>query len=200
MNYIKYKLWHVFYLLIRNIIKSIMLILTITFFFLAGSFEDTKESDFIINEYVDGGTHLYIRKYKSDNKYDYELLIKDEPIKLVNGYYNHNDYNDWNVAFWFLFSLTLIWTIIGFFINDDEDWEWGENMKLAITRMTSCELENDKYYYIAFGRLLAKSDNQYIGSNILYNTGVKKYTDILTCPKFETNTQKRENKLKDLGL
>lgn len=188
-----------FHLIKDNPVKMLVVLSTIICFNLAGSFEPYEAQSHIINKFQDGDKIVYVTKFKSDSDFKYETLIRTEEIEIdENGYYHYMKYNDLNILFYVLYGIGILWIIIGIFIEDD-NFEFKSNWREALLSLVNVELENDKYYYMALGRLVGKSDKS-LTWNALSNFGVKSLRDIYLCPKYELKHTRRNNILSKLGI
>lgn len=82
--------------------------------------------------------------------------------------------------------------------DDTSGWEIEYCLKETLPLLITCELEDEKYYYMALGRLIKVTDKSHFADNLLYHLGIRNFTDILNCPKFKTKRQKRSDKLDQL--
>lgn len=175
------------------------MIVTIISYNFAGTYEDLQLKSHVIHQFTDDGKNVYVTRSISDSKFKYQVLSKNDEIKIdENGYYHYTEYNDINVIFWFLFGIGLLWSIIGIFIEDD-NWEFSENWRKSIRCLVSVDLENDIYYYTALCRLLGKSDKS-LTYNVLSKFNINEVRDIYLCPKFQTKRVKRNNILSKIGI
>jgi hypothetical protein len=116
-------------------------------------------------------------------------------IPLKNNTYNYTETQDGYYGFQALGWISVIVLVIGFFVglSDEElSWEFDECLEKSLSFLISCNIEDDKFYYMALGRLLRKSDKQLGGyHSITRELNIRSFSDILNCPKFKTRSQKR---------
>lgn len=197
---LKYFLNFFRYLIFRNPIKILFLLSAIITFNYAGSFKNGLSKIEVVTETQKGPDWIYVVVEKG-NSSGYDLLVSNKKEKLVDGFLTEVQYNDLNILFWILFTLSTIFTLVSTFIgivNDDEDISWDIDgcRKSAARSLIYCELENDTYYYMALGRLIEKSSNQLQPHRISCDS----LEYIKQCPKFSTKTQKRNNLLHSIGI
>jgi hypothetical protein len=201
---IRYSLSVIWQLIITNPIKVTALTIAIVSFNYAGSFHNGTYKEPVVSEIKDGSTWIYLTR-NSANSSGYEVMTSATKEKLVDGSLVLDDYNDINVVFWIFFVIsTLIFsitTIIGW-INDDDDISWDLDGCLAnsLNNIIYCELEDGVYYYMAFGRLIGKSNTQINPRRVSDHFNTYSLSDLRKCPRFSTKTQNRNNLLDKLGI
>jgi hypothetical protein len=176
----------------RNILKTIWIALAIIgFHFSQGYSEDvikTKTAEHVIKT---GKNYTYFFE-EGDNRYS--TMIFDGPLK--NNTYVYKDTQGeyiWLQALgWVSLIILLICFIVGI-SDDDAAWEFDECLEKSLSFLIDCEVEDDKFYYMALGRLIKKSDRQLNDyyNNIAHELNIHSFSDILNCPKFKTKSQKR---------
>ncbi len=205
MSYIKLFFNFIKYLIIKNPIKLSLVIISIITFNYAGTFKGGYDYYDVVSEGTHGNIHIYVVQTKSTD-IGYEIITSDKKENIKNGQIAVWNYNDLNVLFYVLFSISLIIVIIATIIgisNDDDDvsWETENCYQRAITTLIYCELENDTYHYMIMGRLIQKrSDQIRFTSNFAGEFRIYNISDIYRLPKFSTKTQKRNNILNKLGI
>ena len=100
----------------------------------------------------------------------------------------------WRILAWVASIIVAICTILGWGGDDTSGWEIEYCLKETLPLLITCELEDGKYYYMALGRLIKVTDSPKT-YDILYHLDIRKFTDILNCPKFKTKRQNRSEKL-----
>lgn len=204
-NYLKFFLIFLYTLIKDNIVKSICLAISITIFQFAGTFSDGEYIKDVVQEIEVNGDYLYVsEKITNDDNITYELNDFKEPQKVENGKLIYYEYSQINVLMWALFAFSTfivgLMTILGWSGEDDSGWHSNESYKNAISKIIYCVEENGIFYYMSFGRLLSKRDNQLSRYDICRSLGIRSLSDIRFCPKFQTKTQKRENLLTKIGI
>jgi hypothetical protein len=201
---IRYFLGVTWQLIITNPIKILALIIAIISYNYAGSFKSGTYKEPIAKEFNDGGIWVYISR-SNNNSTGYEVMTSQSKQKLVDNCLILEDYDYRNVLLWALFGVTslvfVISTIIGL-VNDDNDlgWDLDSCQEKSINNLIYCELEGDTFYYMAFGRLIGKSNTQINPRRVAYHFDTYSLSDLRKCPKFSTKTKKRNNLLDKLGI
>jgi hypothetical protein len=176
----------------NNIIKTIFLVLAIIGFHFSQRYTEdihsTKTADFVIK----AGTN-YTYFFAKTNDGDYSSMTTKNPLK--NNTYSYTETQDDYYFFQTLGWICVIILVIGFFIglsDGDISWDFDECLEKSLSFLISCNIEDDKFYYMALGRLLRKSDKQLGGyHSITRELNIRNFSDILNCPKFKTRSQKR---------
>ena len=176
-----------------NIIKTIFVALAITGFYCSRGYTDvihsTKTADFVVKNDTD-----YIYFFAKSNDGDYSSMTTKTPLK--NNTYSYTEKQDGYYGFQILGWVSIIILVIGFFVglgDEEVSWEFDECLEKSLSFLIICEIEDDKFYYMALGRLLKKSDrqlNDYYNS-IAHELNIHSFSDILNCPKFKSRSQKR---------
>lgn len=199
INYIKFSLLFIYELVINNPVKIIALVSAIVSINLT-NFPDTKESTKIEKEIkVDSG-YVYLHQEIINNQIDYksEYFTTKQNIDK-NGYMHSTSYSGFNVFFWILFVVSCLFLIIPLFMNDsDVEWELSEAMQFALGTLTTCELENNKYTFTCFGRLMGVHDRQISRTRICDHFNIYSIFDIFPLPKYKTKSQKRNSLIDDI--
>ena len=181
-----------------NIIKTIFVILSITGFYFSQRYTEdihsTKTADFVVKNGTDY-TYFFVK----NNDGDYSSMTTKTPLK--NNTYSYTETQDVFYLCQALGWISAIILVIGFFVglSDEElSWEFDECFEKSLSFLIICEIEDDKFYYMALGRLLRKSDRQLNGGyhSITRELNIRSFSDILNCPKFMTRS-KRRGKLLD---
>jgi len=178
----------------RNIGKTIWVSLAIIgFHFSQNYLEDihsTKTADFVIKSGTD-----YVYFFSKSQDGDYSSMTTKTPLK--NNTYSYTEtqgpYIFFQILAWGSVVILVICFIVGISGDDTAAWEFDECFEESLSFLISCEIEGDKFYYMALGRLLLKSDRQLNSSyhNITRELSIHSFNDILNCPKFKTRSQKR---------
>lgn len=206
----KFTLLFLFNTIIINPAKIIFIALIMISYHYAGSFAPDKIEKTIIDSLTIGKQstydkrYLYFYSYIHDNTMKIESLQYDKPQKIVDGKISYLEYNGFNALFWILFGLSsvilLVLLIAGLTDGDDASWEFDRVWSRAFSLMITCELEDGRYHYMAFGRLLDVRDSQ-LDRNYRYHTfNISGFADLRMCPKFKTKSGKRDNLLTKLGI
>ena len=178
----------------RNIGKTIWVSLAIIgFHFSQNYLEDissTKTADFVIKSGTD-----YVYFFSKSQDGDYSSMTTKTPLK--NNTYSYTEtqgsYIFFQILAWGSVVILVICFIVGISGDDTAAWEFDECFEESLSFLISCEIEGDKFYYMALGRLLLKSDRQLNSNyhNITRELSIRSFNDILNCPKFKTRSQKR---------
>lgn len=78
--------------------------------------------------------------------------------------------------------------------SDEGHWDFQDVFENCMKYYIRCEIEDNVYVYTIFGRLIEKSSYQTKRFNI-YNL-----KDITILPKYTLRSDKRNNKLNQLGI
>jgi hypothetical protein len=197
----KYYLLYIKYLIkfvVENKYKFIFMIITFLIGIKLDSFEDVIQTSTIISSFEYDSRYIYVI-IEEDKK---ELIDFSEPQEIKNNTISYKKRNEFNDFFLFLFILSLIvWAFI-IIIGYDDETIW--NRKAVYSRVIeSCIYiteENGNFYYMIFDRLVSIEKGNI---NIGYNNNVnklKKISDILALPVYETKVKKRENIFTILGI
>lgn len=178
----------------QNIGKTIWVSLAIIGFNLSQNYlEDvhsTNTADFVVKN---GNDYVYFFSKSQDG--DYSIMTTKTPLK--NNTYSYTEtqgmYIFLQILAWGSVVILAICFIVGISGDDSATWEFDECFEESLSFLISCEIEGDKFYYMALGRLLLKSDRQLNSShhNITRELSIRSFNDILNCPKFKTRSQKR---------
>jgi len=186
----------------KNIFKVILTITAITCFYISH----------IPSIYNDGATTSTLLKSFKYNKTDYYIIeqndnlsIKefDKPVTVSGNKITYAELNDsyilLTMAFYAIIFMLITITIKGI-VDDDDDvsWELRDCLMRSMSMFITCEIEDGKYYYMAFGRLINISDrlvDKSYHSNICYSFGIVYPLDFFNYPKFKTKRENRNFKL-----
>ena len=187
------------FILLYNIItgnpgKTIWIVLAIIgFHFSQNYLEDvhsTNTADYVIK---DGGDYIYF--FEKSEKGNYSSFTTKTPLK--NNTYSYTEtqgmYIFLQILAWGSVVILIICFIVGISGDDSAAWELDECFEGSLKFLIICEVEDDKFYYMALGRLLRKSDRQLNDGyhSITRELNIHSFNDILNCPKFKTRSQKR---------
>jgi len=176
-----------------NIIKTIFVALAITGFYCSQGYTDvvysTKTADFVVKNGTD-----YTYFFAKTNDGDYSTMTTKTPLK--NNTYSYTETQDPYIFFQILAWGSVVILVISFFIglgDEDVSWEFDDCLEKSLSFLIICEIEDDKFYYMALGRLLRKSDRQLndYRNSMACELNIRNISDILNCPKFKTRSQKR---------
>ena len=178
-----------------------MIVLSIITFNYAGTFEDTKYESYVVKELVVedfpvdcpscdlSNTYLYITLSISNDEIKYDVIKRKEPESLKDGKIIWYEYSGYNIFFWVLFSICIITLVLMTFSEEiDARWKFRDPYRDALKMMIHTEYKDGIYYYISFGRLLGKRDQQIIRDNILYDFSISRLSDIMFHPPFKKQT------------
>lgn len=147
---------------------------------------------------VDGSN--YFKVHTSNNGATYTLShdsIKPESYTLY-------DYNGIFYATIIIGGISMGLFIIGlgmsiFSEDRDASWEFGECFSKSMNSFVVCDLEDGKFHYSIFGRLIAITERQ-VTNSVSYQYGLDSIEKILKLPKYKTRTKNRDEKLDKLGV
>ena len=176
----------------QNILKTILILLSITGFYFSKFYsQDVIEKKTSTHVLKTGKNYTYFFE-EGDNHYS--TMVFDGPLK--NNTYVYKDtqgeYICLQVLGWASIFILVVCFIVGI-SDDDSAWEFDECLEKSLSFLIDCEIEDDKFYYMALGRLIKKSDRQLNDyyNNIAHELNIHSFSDILNCPKFKTRSQKR---------
>jgi hypothetical protein len=201
ISYLLRLIWQV---VITNPIKISTLTAAIICYNYAGSFKNSTYKEPVVFEYDDNSTWIYLIRSQS-NSSGYDIMKFASKQKLTDGCLVLEDYNDFNILFWVLFSLLVLYFLINVimgWVTDDDDISWdlyGCQSK-SINDIIYCDTENGKFYYMALGRLVGESGVQINPQRVSEHFNVHSLSDLRKCPKFCTKKQNRNNLLNKLGI
>ena len=201
MSYLKLIFNFIKYLIIKNPLKILFLVASITVFNFAGTLPGSMDYVDLVSETKDGNTYVYVVKERH-NESGYGIISTNEKQVIKNNQLGVWNYHDGNVVLWVSFAILSIIVIICTFIpEDDINWDIEECYQRGITTLIYCELEGDTYYYMIMGRLIEKRKDQIrYTTNLAREMRIFNMSDIFRLPRFSTKTQKRNNILNKLGI
>ena len=187
-------------LIVNNCRKLIFITIGIFCLYLTTYFEEDVETTKIVTtQFTANGKYVYV--YEGNNNYNFVQFDKVQKIK--NGIITYKEGNDLYTLFMVIFIIVFVVTIILFFMgNDDSDigWEFDDCWETAFSTLISCEIQDNRYYYIIFDRLITIEDRQINSRNISNYLSIDSFKQILNLPKFETRVGKRDSLLTKLGI
>lgn len=202
MGYLKFSILFLFNLIKHNPTKVIYIIIAIVSFYFAGTIPDARFEEKIDGSIIVNNQYLYIKEYVSDNTIKYEIIQSDKPLVIKDSKYIHYDYSGFNIALWVTFGISLglmiLCTIVGWAGDEDASWNIKGSWRESFICLIYCELENDKYHYMALDRLIIIQDRRL--SSCQVEQLISGFKDLRLCPKYKTKTQKREDNLSKLGI
>lgn len=183
----------------ENPVKLITLLLSIVLLSVSYNTQELEVTNNKLVFHKKDGTN-YFKVYTKDNGLSYDLKYDSKVPKSYNSY-THRDMCFVTLVFGII---SLIFFIIAFlvamFSNDKESsWALDRCFSDFIECFIICELEESKYHYTIFGRLIDITDKQ-ITSSITYKYDIDEYSKILKLPKFKTTSKSRNDKLNKLGI
>jgi len=170
MNIIKFCLLYLYKLIILNPWKLAFMILSWITWTFAGTMPDNKKTISVADSlHIDGNyQYIYRNIKKNQSNIDYDIISSPTPLKVVNSKIELSEYNEINSILWaaFLISIIVLFILLVLSKNDDDcSWELDDCFDWALSWFVKCDIQNDEYYYHAFGKLLSKRD-------ILTNDGI----------------------------
>jgi hypothetical protein len=187
----------------NNKVKMVMLLLTILFYNLFGSFPKQEKTINVISEVVipqlDKPYH-YLYLVNKDGKNKISSFGFTEPQEVINGFLTFEKYNELNIVSLILFFSLLIVLLIIPFIDSGSEWNFDDTWRDILKETVVCEYQDGVYYYTSFNRLLFKSDNLISKWQLNNYVNIKSLNDILSMPEFSSKKDRREKMLKNLGL
>lgn len=178
-----------FSLLLFNIIKSnifkvCLIVAIIISYNYAGTFPDNTVDYKVTKDFKIGKTYLYVVEDIENNEIDYNIKQYDRPVKVVDGYIKENEYSGLNILFWAIFIIcSIILLFMTFTSDDDANWDLSYCYRESLKSLIYTELKDGYYIYLSCGRFLGKRDFKINRSNVLYEFGIDRLSDILYCPK-----------------
>ncbi len=147
---------------------------------------------------VDGSN--YFKVHTSDDGRTYVLThdsVKPDSYKMYS-------YSALFIATSIIGGISLAVFIIGLFMsifsNDNETkWNFDDCFLNSINSLIHCDIEDGKFHYTIYNRLIGITDKQLTGS-ISYKYNLYSLDNILVLPKFKTRSKSRDEKLDKLGV
>lgn len=177
----------IYYLIVNNPNKSIIIFISIILLSISGRFNDQERKYNVVAYFNIGGDHVYIHK-KQEN---YLILKTDKVEKVTNGVLKRMEYSDLN---WFGFILSFIFILLSIVGSFTDDWDLLVCRGQAFSKFIYCEEEDGKYYYFALDRLISVKNNlidqKY--TIIANDIGINSFSKLKRCPIYSTKKQKRE--------
>lgn len=212
MNKVNFNFKLLMKLVVKNPVKVITILVSILSYYYAGSFSPEVHTATVIGvptvlKQNTKNTYIYISESISGSSITHSVLEFNDPIKIVNNTIEYTEYNGFNVFFWVIFGISLLIIISSLAIgmsDDDVSWEFDSCIEHTISRFIRCEIENEKYYYTIFNRLISVRDSltngRYRNDPLCKDFGIYRLSDLKSYPYFETKQNKRNNKLNKLGI
>lgn len=169
----------------------IWLIINISVFIIGLNISPNVKSFNIKKEVKIENKYLYIYEKAIESKIDYDIISSDVELEIKDGIYKKSKMSDIKVA---LVSLSIVSAFILFLHIIMEGLEIDNANYEALSSLISCEIENEKFYYISCGRLIGIR-NEIINQKycqISREFGINNFEKIRRCPVFKTKQQKRE--------
>ena len=185
----------------NNLAMFILLVISVVLWFFAGTIPDWSNERKLISHSEAGGTHFYITEKIQANRVEFELLYFNKPQPVKGDILITTEYHGGNIALWFFFGLSVLCFILGCWMTSaDGEWKLEEAREGALLSVITCHLEDGKFLYLCNGKLLGSRDEQIRRENIMKEFRVRRWRDLGTLPEFQTKEQKRNSKLKRLGV
>jgi hypothetical protein len=191
MKAILFPFVYLFELIRINIVKTILIIVTSIFFAYAGTIPDQTHERVILKEMQIGGEWVYL--YESDGIEAYSQPERETLVGKDKNIFRWKEYAGSNAALWAGFIILSIVTIVTMCV-DEGHWDFDEVFDETAKNFIKCEIEDDVYVYTIFGRLLAKERYQTRRFSI-YNI-----KDITMLPKYKLRSERRNEKLNEIGV
>lgn len=192
MKIITFPFVYLFELIRENIFKTIFITLTCIFFSYAGSIPDQPHERTILKEMQMNGEWVYLYK-TSDGIEAYSQIEREKLVGKDKNIVKWKEYAGGNAVLWLGFIVFSIITIVMMCSNEGR-WDFSDVFENTIKYYIICEIEDNVYVYTIFGRLIEKSSYQTTRFNIC------KLRDITILPKYTLRSDKRNDKLSQLGI
>ena len=190
-------IWNIF---VDNIGKLSLIIIMSSFMLVAKQFKPVKVPSVVFSQTKSNtGKYLYIEQYNSENDIKFKLHVFDKPAKIKNGVFFIEETHPAKFILIF-FSVIILIVLLCISLFSDSEWEFSDGIEDSMKSLVYCEIEDSKYYYMALGRLLIRSDHIIKPYNITYEIGLRSIFDIYRCPKFKTKSANRDGLLDKLGI
>jgi hypothetical protein len=187
-------------LITNNLKKLIFIIFGLACLYLSNVFDkDEVITEKVINQFSVDNKYVYV--YVNNNGYHFKEFNKKMIIK--NGILTYKETDSLYSLFMAGFIIVSLLTVFMFFmgLNDHEiGWEFEDCWETAFGTLISCEIQDSKYHYIIFDRLVSIEDRQVNSRNISSYFYLTSFKQILNLPKFETTSGRRDSLLKKLGI
>lgn len=194
---------YMFYFIKHNIIKTIACILIVVTAPYLNSLKDNINEDRINYQYQKDGKYFFVIEQIANNKITYDVKNFDKKPKIENGKLIHNSYNELNILIWFVFLVLCFFPIVGIFTSDDQlNFDFEKVFQATVSHYITCELEEGIYYYFYGERFLGKFDRPLHGEYRYIARVFRIYnmTTLKSFPIWKTKTQKRLDKLEEIGV
>jgi len=191
MKAILFPFVYLFELIRINIVKTIMIVITSILFVYAGTIPDQTHERVILKEMQIGGEWVYL--YESDGIEAYSQPERETLVGKDKNIFRWKEYAGSNALLWVGFIILSIVTIVTMCV-DEGHWDFDEVFDETAKNFIKCEIEDDVYVYTIFGRLLAKERYQTSRFSI-YNI-----KDITMLPKYKLRSERRNEKLNEIGI
>lgn len=191
MKAILFPFVYLFELIRINIVKTIMITITSILFAYAGTIPDQTHERVILKEIQIGGEWVYL--YESDGIEAYSQSERETLVGKDKNIFRWKEYAGGNEVLWVGFIILSIVTIFTMCV-DEGHWDFNEVFDETAKNFIKCEIEDDVYVYTIFGRLLAKERYQTRRFSI-YNI-----KDITMLPKYKMRSERRNEKLNEIGI
>jgi hypothetical protein len=187
-------------ILSNNPSKVIIITIGVLAFFISVNVDsESIISQKVAGEFKSGSEHVYF--YKSESSYK---TIESKDVVKISKDGSTIEYNEYNALYVLIsatYFISALLILLGFLLGDrDMEWEIRECWEIAFTTLIRCEIQDEKYYYIIFDRLLSVGDHVISRKNLSDYFSVNRFVQIPNLPKFETKSKKRESLINRLGL
>jgi hypothetical protein len=187
-------------LITNNSKKLIFIIFGLACLYLSNVFDrDEVITQKVINQFTVDNKYVYV--YVKSDGYHFKEFNKNMNVK--NGILTYKETDTLYSVFMAGFVIVSILIVFLFFMGLDDHqigWEFDDCWETAFATLISCEIQDGKYHYIIFDRLIDITDRQINSNNISNYLYINTFKQILNLPKFETTSGRRDNLLKKLGI
>ena len=181
--------------------KTITLIVTILCFNYAGTIDDNVVTRQVVGTNMVIGidtTHVYL--YNGDDRNVSMVSFRKSQKILPNKTIVYKESNGFNACLWFIFAIGVILLSIGTFSGEDDlNWEFGDCWHDTLLKEIRVIEESSKYHWVLNNRLLIVSD-QPIDTWSLKDRVTDYIRNKNIFPEFTSKEDKREKKLKKIGI
>lgn len=184
---------------IENPVKLITLLIAIVLLSISYNIKELEVTNNKLVLSKKDGTNFF-KVYTKNNGIDYTLEYDNKIPKSYKSY-KHSDVYFMTFVFGMISLIFFVIAFLAAMFSDDKDSSWTLDTCFSefIECFIICDLEDGKYHYTIFGRLIDITDKQ-ITSSINYKYNINEYSKILKLPKFSTTSKNRNDKLNKLGI
>jgi hypothetical protein len=182
--------------LIENWKKNLLIILSISLISLSYHlFKTDRQTSYINIESIfnDNGKWTYVTFNGRSHHFNKEQTTYRDQLNPNDIYIKVSETGSLFIIFTVFAVISSISTIVILFM---EDWDAGYITRNLVNKYMKCDEEDGLWNYYSFGKLIDRKDHIYSGNYYQYIG----FIEFIKLPKYISKSNKRDKKLKDLGI